>query len=134
MAGEASYISKYTEAYKELAGMKIKEADVPLYNKLAVLAAVSSQYDSYVTFKKAGYEVQALDNLICAAGRSVANIDAAKESGCEDQLNALYLHVENVLQKEYEMTMEEALEIYNERDREDYTIALQEKILELGLE
>ena len=134
MSGDSSYISKYTTAYKELAGVELKKADQPLFDKLIVLSAVSSQYDAYVTFKKAGYEAQALDNLICAAGRCKENEDTAKEIGCDEQLNAIYLQLGNILQEQYGMTIDEALAIYSHREREEYTIAVHKKLIELGLE
>lgn len=133
VTGEAEEINKYTIAYKQMVGVDVKEADMEMYNKLKILSAVSSQYDAYDVYKKSGYQAEALDNLICAAGRCEANLESAKEFGCEEQLNALYSNVENVLQSEYGMTMEEALSIYNLHSRDEYTLAIRKKILELGV-
>ena len=127
-------IHKYAEAYNYLDGLKLNEEDTALYNKLKVLSAVSSKYDSYETFHEYGSEKEALDALVCAAGRYELNAEAAEEYDCVKELDALRDCIEQTLSSEYNMSFDEALEIYNAGNRTKYTTALYQKLYELGLE
>ena len=127
-------IHKYAEAYNYLDGLKLNEEDTALYNKLKVLSSVSSKYDSYGVFHEYGSEKEALDALVCAAGRYELNAEAAEEYDCVKELDALRDCIEQALSSEYNMSFDEALEIYNAGNRTKYTAALYQKLYELGLE
>ena len=127
-------IHKYAEAYNYLDGLKLNEEDTALYNKLKVLSSVSSKYDSYGVFHEYGSEKEALDALVCAAGRYELNAEAAEEYDCVKELDALRDCIEQALSSEYNMSFDEALEIYNAGNRTKYTTALYQKLYELGLE
>lgn len=127
-------IHKYAEAYNYLDGLKLNEEDTALYNKLKVLSSVSSKYDSYGVFHEYGSEKEALDALVCAAGRCELNAEAAEEYDCVKELDALRDCIEQALSSEYNMSFDEALEIYNAGNRTKYTTALYQKLYELGLE
>lgn len=131
---DADDIHLYAEAYNYLDGLKLGEEDTALYNKLKVLSAVSSKYDSYEVFHEYGSEKEALDALICAAGRCELNADAAQDNDCVKELDELRACVEQTLSSEYNMSFDEALEIYNAGNRTKYTTVLYEKLRELGLE
>jgi len=49
-------------------------------------------------------------------------------------LEILKKSVSNELEEKYNMTYEEAIEMYKIRHRDDYTIALYKKLTELGIE
>ncbi len=123
----------YSEAYGELLGLEIKEADMMLYNQVATLAAVDSEIKNYEIFSSYERHVDALDSLICAAGRCEVNADNAEVYECVGQMQILKAKVTNLLHNNYGITYEEAIEMYNIKDRDDYTIALYEKLKELGL-
>ena len=57
----------------------------------------------------------------------------AKEYGCEDQLEKIGGKIIKALLKDYDMTGDEALDIYQTRKRDDYTVKLHQKLKELGL-
>ncbi|MBQ8518340.1 MAG: hypothetical protein IJ455_01885 [Agathobacter sp.] len=124
----------YAEAFAELSGLEIKEKDMELYNRLAVLSTVDSELDAYAAFEKAEIKDKAFDSLICAAGRCYINEDNADVYGCLGQLETLKRTVSNELEQKYNMTYEEAIEMYTIRDRDDYTIALYKKLTELGID
>lgn len=132
----ADDVHLYTQAYEELAGMEFDKDDEnsALYNKLTVLAAVSAKYDSYSTFHEFGSEEKALDALICAAGRCNLNSKTASEFECVNELASLQIVIEETLKDEYDMTYEDAVALYNMGNRNQYTVALHEKLQELGLE
>jgi len=124
----------YAEAFSELNGLEIKEKDMEFYNQLAVLSTVDSELNNYEVFSKAEKVDLAFDSLICAAGRCYINEDNADVYGCLGQLETLKRTVSNELEQKYNMTYEEAIEMYTIRDRDDYTIALYKKLTELGID
>lgn len=124
---------QYAQAYKELLGVKIKAADMDLYNQLSVLAAVDGEISAFDSFYANDRQEEALDSLICAAGRCELNEENAALYGCEGQLTVLRTEVSNKLRDYYGMTYEDALELYHAKSRELYTIALQKKLKELGI-
>lgn len=124
----------YAEAFSELSGLEIKEKDMELYNQLAVLSTIDSELNAYEKFSKAEKVDWAFDSLICAAGRCYINEANADVFGCLGQLETLRRTVSNELKQKYDMTYEEAIEMYTIRDRDDYTIALYKKLKELGID
>ena len=126
-------IELYTQAYSSLSGLKLKGEDEKLYNKLSVLAAVSGKYDAYKSFSDSGYVTMAADSLVCAAGRCAENADNAKEYGCETQLEQLKNIISDTLSSQYGLSYDDAIALYNIDDRDDYTLALTQKLNELGI-
>ena len=61
------------------------------------------------------------------------SLELAKEYGCEDQLEKIGGKIIKALLKDYDMTGDEALDIYQTRKRDDYTVKLHQKLKELGL-
>lgn len=133
-AQEAFDKGSYVEAYENLQGLEIKEKDEELYNRLAVLAAVSKKYQSYLVFDNYGEKAAAFDSLVCAYGRYELNKKYAKEYDCENELEQIGGKIIKTLLAEYDMTGEEALELYQMKKRDDYTVELHKKLKELGLE
>lgn len=124
---------QYAKAYAALAGVELKEKELEMYNQLVILASADGQLDSYKVFIKANDHTSALNALINAAGRCETNAEDAAAYECEGYLNTIKNEVINELRERYGMTYEEAMEMYKIRKRDDYTIALHEKIKELGL-
>jgi hypothetical protein len=124
----------YVTAFQNLQGLDIKENDETYYNKLATLAAVSEKYQAYLVFDNNGSADIALDSLVCAYGRYDVNKEYAKEYECEKELEAMGGKILKALLKEYDMTGEEALEIYRIKDRDEYTLELRKKLNELEME
>ena len=130
---KADSIELYTKAYSRLSGLKLSGDDEKLYNKLSVLAAVSGKYDAYKSFSDSGYVTMAADSLVCAAGRCAVNADSAKEYGCELQLEQLKNIISDTLSSQYGLSYDDAIALYNIDDRDDYTLALTQKLNELGI-
>lgn len=123
----------YTEAYKMLKGLQVKEKDQELYHKASVLAAVTSEIETYETFYTYGRRDLALDALICAAGRYELNQEHAQKYGCEEELEALGKQIKKKLKSKFKMKLGDAVELYNRKNRNSYTIEVRKKIEELGL-
>ena len=130
---KADSIELYTKAYSRLSGLKLSGDDKQLYNKLSVLASVSGKYDAYKSFSDSGYVTMAADSLVCAAGRCAVNADNAKEYGCELQLEQLKNIISDTLSSQYGLSYDDAIALYNIDDRDDYTLALTQKLNELGI-
>lgn len=130
---KADSIELYTKAYSRLSGLKLSGEDKQLYDKLSVLAAVSGKYDAYKSFSDSGYVTMAADSLVCAAGRCDVNAENAKEYGCELQLEQLKNIISDTLSSQYALSYEDAIALYNIDDRDDYTLALTQKLNELGI-
>lgn len=133
-AKDACEEGSYVEAYQNLQGIEIKEKDEELYYKLAALAAVSEKYNSYLIFENSGKKSLALDALICACGRCEINLANAKIYEFEPELEELKGKIVTTLLQQYDMTGEEALELYQSKTRKEYTLKLQEILEKLGLE
>ena len=124
---------QYANAYKELVGLEIKEGDLELYYQISVLATVDSQLDQYELFLEYDRHVDALDSLICAAGRCEINASDAVAYMCEGQMDILKKEVTNELRNRYGMSYDDALAMYRIKSRDKYTLAVNAKIKELGL-
>ncbi len=124
---------EYANAYTELLGLEIKEKDTLFYNQAATLAAVDSELNAFEAFALMERHEQALDSLVCAAGRCKVNADNAEMYECQGQMQILQAEITNKLYEYYGMSFEEAMEIYESKSREEYTIALTKKLRSLGL-
>lgn len=124
----------YAEAFAKIKGLDVKEKDLEFYNQLAVLSTIDSELNAYEAFSKAEMKDKAFDSLICAAGRCHINEADADVFGCLGQLEILRKTVSNELEQKYQMTYDEAIEMYTIRDRDDYTLTLYKKLTELGID
>ncbi|MBE5889821.1 MAG: hypothetical protein E7282_02510 [Lachnospiraceae bacterium] len=136
----ASDPANYVAAFEKIDGMKIKKGDMEFYNRALIMAEVSSEYEHYLVFKNANeqnmsnsMQVEAFDALVCAAGRYQANIEGASEYDCVTELENLGALISDALKTDYNMTLEDAYEIYGARTRKAYTILIYQKLKELGL-
>lgn len=132
-AKDAMDNADYIEAYKELSGLELKKADKKLYTKAEAMASVQEQHDAYLTLMSAGEYEMALDALVRGVGRYDAKLATAKKYGLEKQLNVIEAEIEDALDTQFDMTADDARELYSIRKRKDYSIRIQEIIEELNL-
>jgi hypothetical protein len=133
-AKEAEKTGDYVTAFESLQGMSVKTKDEQLYNRLSALAAVSKKYEAYLVFDNYGSKDAALDALVCAYGRCCVNEAYEEEYDCKEELEELKGKITEALLSEYNMTGEDALSIYEIKDRNEYTRALRRKLRDLGME
>lgn len=124
----------YAQGYATIDGNEIKKKDEKLYNQLAVLSPMDSELHNYEVFMANNKRDMALDSLVCAAGRYEVNLEGSKEWDCNEELELMKNKVEGLLQEQFGMSFEEALSIYNLKDRELYSREILKKIKQLGLE
>lgn len=122
----------YVSAYKLLQGRTANERDEQFFNQLAALAAVASEMDNYETFLANGKQEMAMDSIVCAAGRYDINYNFAREWECTEELDKLRSDIEKILSEKYQMSFDDALELYR-MDRGEYSQALLARLDKLGL-
>ena len=123
----------YKDAYEALAPIDRNEEEEALYNRAKTLAVVSCELDAYyslVSIKK--YDL-AIDCLIRGLARTQIENARAEEWGCTAQMNALKKEIEKQLMDQFSMTGDQALEIYDLVDRDDYSVAIHRVLEGLGL-
>jgi hypothetical protein len=124
----------YIAAFQKLQGLDIKDSDAELYNRLQSLCAVYQKYDDYLVFDSYSQKEEALDSLVCAYGRYTKNKKYAGAYNFENEFEDLRSKIVAALLSEFDMTEDEALEVYNNSSRKEYTLALKTKLRELGME
>lgn len=124
----------FVEAFSELQGLDIREKDSEFYDQLQALAVVSEKYQNYLVFANDNKQDIALDNLICAYGRYDLNKQKAEDANCSVEYGQIGGKIIKALLEDYDMTGEEALQMYNAKNRKEYTLQLHAKLKALGME
>lgn len=122
---------EYVAAYEYLSGKELKGSDAELYEKVSLLAMVQSKYDDYFSLMYARQYDMAVDSLICAIGRFHVNGEEAAALEIADE----YENLRKLIVVELEnigLTEDEAVAIYNERNREEYTKTIIDIVEGLG--
>ncbi len=127
---EGNYVEAYT-CFGQ--GKKIKAADEELYTKAKLTAYVQQQIKNYKMYQKQDMYSEALSSLICGIGRYDINVSDAVEAGAAIEYDKMLADLEKALDKNYKMTLDKARELYDIREKEDYTYALYDIIEDLGL-
>lgn len=127
---EGDYISAYDSLGRN---SKIRKADEDLYNRARIVSYLHQQVANYKSFQRYGLYVEALNSLVCGVGRYDINAAAAAEAGAEAEYEEMLTQIEKALKENYNMGLEEARELYNIRDKEEYTYTVYEVIDNLGL-
>ncbi len=124
----------YVAAYGCFEQGKAKAADQELYDKARLTAYVQQQIDSYQVYQKRDMYHEALSALILGVGRYDKNAYEAAATGAAVEYEKMLEKIEKSLKKHYELTLDQARELYDIREKEDYTLKLYEIIEDLGLE
>lgn len=124
---------EYVEAYSQLSGLELKKSEESLYEKAKCMALVQEQYDAYVTMMGANKYNLALDALIRGIGRYDSSLDTATKYGLEKELNNIKDQLTDALDNQFGMTEKEAKELYSIKDREEYSIKIEQKIETMNL-
>jgi hypothetical protein len=133
-AEELDASGDYVAAFQYMQGFDIKDSDKELYNKLQAISAVYEKYNNYLVFEESGSMDKALDSLVCAYGRYNRNKKYAGAYDFESEFDDLRSKIVSSLLGEFDMTEDEALELYNSSTRKEYTLAIRQKIRDLGME
>lgn len=103
----------YVDAYEEMAGLSLEDADKPLYDQICVIMFIEKQYQSYHNFVRLNMPVEALDSLIKGIARYQKYAPRAEKLGVTVQFEAARDKVVEVLQSQYGISYEKAVEYAN---------------------
>ena len=125
---------KYVEAYGCLNEKDMKEADLEFYNKVRLVSYLQQQLNSYEAYQSQSMYKEALAALIGSVGRYDRFIEDATEAGVDKEYTKMLQKVEAELSGNYQMSIEEARNIYALDDKKEFTYAVYDVIGALGLE
>lgn len=121
-AKQALESGNYVEAFDSLEGIEIKnEEDEALWTTAQILGTVQYKIDNYHIFMEQQMYDKALDSLICALGRAKANEANAEYYGVYANLAGCEHEIIDSLLTQFNVSEEEALEVYALRRRTEYT-------------
>lgn len=123
----------YVSSYKELAGVKIGASETEQYERAKVLAGVQTELKAYYSMMEVRKFDLALDCLVRALGRSDLHMAEAEEWGVTIQMDALVSEITMQLEDQFNVTEDQARELYAIEDRDEYSIAIDEVLKGLGL-
>lgn len=124
----------YVEAYSCFTqGAKVKAVDEELYNKARLTAYVHQQIRNYRMYKKQNMHAEALSALILGVGRYDKNASEAAATGAAVEYDKMLSTIKKALKKQYGMTLDQARELYDIWEKEEFTLEVYKIIDELGL-
>ena len=123
----------YVGSYEEFAGIKIGESETQMYERAKVLAGVQTELNAYYSMMEVRKLDLALDCLVRALGRSDLHMAEAEEWGVTTQMNSLVSEITMQLMDQFNVTADQARELYAIEERDDYSLALDEILKGLGL-
>lgn len=123
----------YVGSYGEFAGVKVGESETQLYERAKVLAGVQTELNAYYSMMEVRKFDLALDCLVRALGRSDLHMAEAEEWGVTTQMNALVSEITMQLMDQFNVTADQARELYAIEERDEYSLALDEILKGLGL-
>lgn len=125
---------KYVEAYGCLNEKDLKEADLEFYNRVRLVSYLQQQLNSYDAYQSQNMYKEALAALIGGVGRYDRFIEDATDAGVDREYTNMLQKMEEELSNNYQMSVEEARNIYALDDKQDFTYAVYDVIGALGLE
>lgn len=123
----------YVGSYEAFAGEKVSAGEEELYEQARTLAGVQAELNAYYPMMEVRKFDLALDCLVRTIGRADLHMADAEEWGVTTQMNAIVAEASQQLQDQFNVTVEQARELYAIDDRDDYSLALDEILRGLGL-
>ncbi len=123
----------YVGSYEALAGEKVSADEEELYEQAKTLAGVQAELNAYYPMMEVRKFDLALDCLVRTIGRADLHMADAEEWGVTTQMDAIVAEASQQLQDQFNVTVDQARELYAIDDRDDYSLALDEILKGLGL-
>lgn len=108
---------KYHKAYDEIKGIEVKEKDQELKDRIYTVMYVERLYESYQNNIKLERPEKALDALLRGVDKYYEHYDEAVELGIVSDLDFSFNQIKTLLENQYGITVEQAIEI---NDLSDY--------------
>lgn len=116
---------EYLEAYKEYYGQKLSEEDEKRFQAATVILRMESNLDGYESYLRIGDKVQALHSLLEAVHVRDDVFAQAQEFDVLSKVSSVYNEILEVLNAEYHLNEEAAMELVQEKSDVTYTRKLQ---------
>ena len=130
-AREAFNKGNYYEAYKEYYVQKLSEEDEKKFQAATVIMRMQSNLEGYYNYLKLNDEIMAIHSLLEGVHIKFDVLKKAEELGVLSQVSTVYDKILEILNGNYHVTEEEALELIEEKSDAVYTRKL-EAIAESG--
>lgn len=118
-ARNAYNVGNYEEVYTLLYGRNLNSGDLLIFNRAKTIRKMERRIESYNNNLAMGRELEALDSLLKGV-ECYQTLVEADEYGVRQEVDALYQQICTVLNENYGITAEDAIEI-NSYDSETYT-------------
>ena len=116
----------YNEAYYEVYGLRIKDKDIELYDKIMTVMYVNIQLSSYQNYIKSNNREKALDSLLKGLLRYDKYLELATLLDIEDDLNYVKSGILDALASEFQMSESDAYDMMKYVDNVDYSAYIYE--------
>ncbi len=116
----------YNEAYYEVYGLRIKDKDIELYDKIMTVMYVNIQLSSYQNYMKSNNREKALDSLLKGLLRYDKYLELATLLDIEDDLNYVKSGILDALASEFQMSESDAYDMMKYVDNIDYSAYIYE--------
>lgn len=123
---------EYVDAYHLLQGMEIKEIDKEFYDKARLTAYLQKEMDSYEAYAGKKMYPEALNALIRTVGKYDKYIVEASGIGADQEFDRILEQAVTILGETYNVTLEEAEEVYQLPERDAYTARLYQLLERAG--
>ena len=120
-AQEDFNVQKYNEAYYEVYGLKIKDEDIELYDRIMTVMFVNHQLNSYEYYMTSNNREKALDSLLKGLQRYEKYLQLAQILNITDDLNYVKSEILTELKDEFNMSEAEAYSLVEVDDSVDYS-------------
>lgn len=116
---------KYRKAYDEIVGVRVKEKDQELKDRIYTVMYVERLYESYENNTKLNRPEKALDALLRGVDKYYEHYEEAKELDIVDDIDYSYAKITKALQEQYGITIDQAQQI-NAMEANDYVKVIRE--------
>lgn len=121
---------RYTDAYNNIYGYKVKTSDMDLYNKIMTVMYVNKQLNSFYNYSSLNKQPEALDSLLKGLARYEEVIDKAISLGVKEDIDSVKSQIIVELEGKYNIKEKEALAIIYTDDKDEYTQYIQKAVAE----
>lgn len=112
---------EYTLAYNEIYGLKIKEEDVMLYDRIMTVMYVQKQLNSYENYYGMNDMPRALDSLLKGLQRYEKYIELAVKLDVDTDLDSVRKKILEKVNTGFMLTEQEAMEIIQSENQTEYS-------------
>lgn len=114
-------VKKYSQAYNQIRGMKVKNKDEEIYNKIITVMYVDKQLNSYNNYYGIKLYPEALDSLLKGLDKYDKHLYEAKQLGIKGDFDYVKNEILTELGNTFEVSEQEAYDMIDMKDKEEYS-------------